>query len=47
VERIYIPGEIEFEMKANRLTYGIPIPEPVVKDFVALGRELALPFPRD
>jgi LDH2 family malate/lactate/ureidoglycolate dehydrogenase len=45
VKRIYIPGEIEFEMKAERLTSGIPIPEPVVKDFIALGRELALPFP--
>lgn len=47
VKRIYLPGEIEFEMKAERLTHGIPIPEPVVKDFIALGRELALPFPLD
>lgn len=46
VERIYIAGEIEFEMKAQRLARGIPIPEEVVKDFVALGRELALPFPQ-
>ena len=45
VERIYIPGEIEFEMKAERLANGIPIPEPVVRDFIALGRELAIPFP--
>jgi LDH2 family malate/lactate/ureidoglycolate dehydrogenase len=44
--RIYIPGEIEFGMKAERLKHGIPIPEPVVKDFVALGKELALPFPQ-
>jgi LDH2 family malate/lactate/ureidoglycolate dehydrogenase len=45
VERIYIPGEIEFEMKAERLVNGIPIPEAVVRDFIALGRELAIPFP--
>jgi LDH2 family malate/lactate/ureidoglycolate dehydrogenase len=45
VERIYIPGEIEFEVKAERLANGIPIPEPVVRDFIALGRELAIPFP--
>ncbi len=45
VDRIYIPGEIEFEMKAERLAHGIPVPEPVVQDFVALGRELAVPFP--
>lgn len=45
VERIYVPGEIEFEMKAKRLAQGIPIPEPVVRDFIALGRELDVPFP--
>ncbi len=46
-ERIYVPGEIEFETKAERLAKGIPIPDPVVKDFIALGRELGVPFPRD
>jgi len=46
VERIYIPGEIEFEMKTERLRNGIPIPETVVRDFIALGRELAIPFPQ-
>lgn len=45
VERIYIPGEIEFETKAERLAKGIPIPEPVVQDFLALGKELGVPFP--
>ena len=45
VTRIYIPGEIEFETKAKRLAEGIPIPEVVVEEFQALGRELALPFP--
>ena len=41
VKRIYIPGEIELETKADRLANGIPIPDAVVKDFVALGKELA------
>jgi LDH2 family malate/lactate/ureidoglycolate dehydrogenase len=45
VSRIYIPGEIEFDTKAERLKNGIPIPEPVVKDFIALGKELKVPFP--
>jgi LDH2 family malate/lactate/ureidoglycolate dehydrogenase len=45
VSRIYIPGEIEFETKAERLKNGIPIPEQVVKDFVALGADLSVPFP--
>ena len=47
VERIYVPGEIEFEMKAERLAHGIPIPEAVIRDFIALGRELAVPFPQN
>ena len=44
-KRIYIPGEIEFNTKAERLAHGIPIPDPVVKDFIALGSELGIPFP--
>jgi len=46
IRRIYIPGEIEFEMKAERLKNGVPIPEAVVKDFVALGEELGVPLPK-
>jgi LDH2 family malate/lactate/ureidoglycolate dehydrogenase len=46
VKRIYIPGEIEFEMKDERTAKGIPIPEPVVRDFIALGREMEIPFPQ-
>lgn len=46
VKRIYVPGEIEFEMKADRLAHGIPIPEAVINDFVALGGELGIPFPQ-
>jgi len=45
VPRIYIPGEIELETKAERLKNGIPIPDAVVQDFTALGKELGLPFP--
>ena len=45
VQRIYVPGEIEFETKAKRLIEGIPIPEVVVKEFRALGNMLAVPFP--
>ncbi len=44
-QRIYIPGEIEFETKAERLKNGIPVPEPIVKEFIALGAELGVPFP--
>lgn len=44
-ERIYIPGEIEFETKEERLANGIPLPKEVVRDFVALGQELGIPFP--
>ncbi|HTU01691.1 MAG TPA: Ldh family oxidoreductase, partial [Candidatus Sulfotelmatobacter sp.] len=46
-KRIYLPGEIEFEMKAERLKNGIPMPDAVVKDFVALGQELGVPFPKN
>ena len=46
VKRIYIPGEIELETKADRLKNGIPIPEAVVQDFIALGQELGVPFPK-
>jgi LDH2 family malate/lactate/ureidoglycolate dehydrogenase len=46
IDRIFIPGEIEFEMKAKRLAQGIPIPDPVVKDFIALGSSLGVPFPQ-
>ena len=46
VKRIYIPGEIELETKADRLKNGIPIPEAVGQDFIALGQELGVPFPK-
>jgi LDH2 family malate/lactate/ureidoglycolate dehydrogenase len=46
VHRIYVPGEIEAETKSERLAHGIPIPEQVIRDFIALGQELGLPFPQ-
>jgi LDH2 family malate/lactate/ureidoglycolate dehydrogenase len=45
-DRIFIPGEIEFEMRTKRLAQGIPIPDAVVKDFIALGSSLGVPFPQ-
>jgi LDH2 family malate/lactate/ureidoglycolate dehydrogenase len=45
VPRIYIPGEIEFETKAKRLREGIPVPEAVMKELIALGQQLDTPFP--
>ena len=45
VERIYVPGEIEMGIRADRLAKGIALPEAVLKDFVALGRELGVEFP--
>ena len=43
--RIYVPGEMEAEETTRRLKEGIPLPSAVVQDFVALGKELGVPFP--
>ena len=43
VERIYVPGEIEHENRANRLASGIPLPVALVKELSAIGAELGLP----
>jgi len=45
VERIYAPGEIEFETRLTRLEGGIPIPVEVERDLRALAAELNVPFP--
>ncbi len=45
VDRIFIPGEKEAEAREKRLAEGIPIPEIIVKDFVAMGKSLNIPFP--
>ena len=46
VERIYIPGEIEYNTTVDRKKTGIPLPPEVVRDFVALGEEVGMPFPK-
>lgn len=43
--RIYIPGEMETEETTRRQAEGIPLPLAVVDDFVALGKDLGVPFP--
>jgi LDH2 family malate/lactate/ureidoglycolate dehydrogenase len=43
--RIYIPGEIEDEETIRRQELGIPVPNAVVADFVALGKDLGVEFP--
>ncbi|HTE18676.1 MAG TPA: Ldh family oxidoreductase, partial [Armatimonadota bacterium] len=45
-DRIYAPGEIEHETRAQRAVRGIPLPPEVVTTFQALGEELGVPFPR-
>jgi len=46
VDRIYIPGEIEHNVKAERLVKGIPLPDALRADFERLGAELDVPFPK-
>lgn len=45
VERIYAPGEIEFETRQRRLKEGIPLPAEVISDFRSLATELGIAFP--
>jgi LDH2 family malate/lactate/ureidoglycolate dehydrogenase len=40
IERIYLPGEIEHELRARRLFDGIPLEPYIVKALTALGGEL-------
>ena len=42
VERIYLPGEIEYLSERKRRTEGIPLPEAVYQDLLQIGRELNL-----
>jgi len=46
IDRIYIPGEIEHNVKAERLVKGIPLPDALREDFERLGAELEVPFPK-
>lgn len=45
VERIYVPGEIEWERRAERLRHGIPLHPSALADLARLGDELGVPFP--
>jgi len=45
VERIYLPGEIEFEMRDQNMKEGIPLPELTVKELKTLGTRLGAPWP--
>jgi LDH2 family malate/lactate/ureidoglycolate dehydrogenase len=42
VERIYLPGEIEYLSERKRRTEGILLPEAVYQDLLQIGRELNL-----
>jgi ureidoglycolate dehydrogenase (NAD+) len=44
-ERIYLPGEIEFETEARLRREGIPIGPALWEELTALGREARVPFP--
>jgi LDH2 family malate/lactate/ureidoglycolate dehydrogenase len=43
-ERVYLPGEPEFESKARRSTAGIPLPLKVWQDLVQMGEQLGVEF---
>ena len=45
VDRIYTPGEIEHDTTAKRLKTGIPLPEEIHKEYLALSESLGVPFP--
>ncbi|HEU5393381.1 MAG TPA: Ldh family oxidoreductase, partial [Candidatus Methylomirabilis sp.] len=44
-ERIYLPGEIEFETEARRRREGVPIGPALWGELTALGREAGIPLP--
>ncbi len=41
-ERIYVPGEIEHENRAERMERGIPLPEALVAEISAIGADFGL-----
>ena len=43
VDRIYVPGEIEHENRAERLASGIPLPGALVEEISAIGAGFGLP----
>ncbi|MHB0867938.1 MAG: Ldh family oxidoreductase [Chloroflexota bacterium] len=44
-DRIYVPGEIEWLKREERLKKGVPVAEPVWKDLVAISQELGIALP--
>ncbi len=46
VDRIYTPGEIEHNTTVARLQSGIPLPDEIYKEYVALGESFGVPFPK-
>jgi LDH2 family malate/lactate/ureidoglycolate dehydrogenase len=45
VDRIYTPGEIEHDTTVKRLQTGIPFPEEIYKEYLALSESFGVPFP--
>jgi LDH2 family malate/lactate/ureidoglycolate dehydrogenase len=41
-ERIYLPGEIEYELKKERLLSGIPLPDSVIKLLNSFAKEIGI-----
>ena len=42
-KRVMAPGDREWEIERSRSVHGIPIPQPLEKDFNLLAAELAIP----
>jgi LDH2 family malate/lactate/ureidoglycolate dehydrogenase len=42
VDRIYLPGEIEWRTKQERLRTGIPVPDSLLQELLHLGGELGV-----
>jgi LDH2 family malate/lactate/ureidoglycolate dehydrogenase len=45
VDRIYVPGEIEYEIEQRRRSQGIPVNAVLKEELHVLGRELGVPAP--
>jgi ureidoglycolate dehydrogenase (NAD+) len=41
-DRVYVPGEIEWEKREDALRHGIALPEPILTSLSRLGKELGL-----
>ncbi len=44
-DRIYVPGEIEWQKREERLKKGVPVAAPVWKDLTAISQEMGVPLP--